>query len=388
MAIPYNLLPIEAHMAMITAEQANVAVLTDAARMWTEVRSWIEEARVELHTRAGELSPQWKDDAGRAHEEKVQRSLAELTMWADRIDAAQPVETLTTLAGAIPEALGTVTGLYESYMLAMSNPLTMGMAPAFQQAAGARMSALGAQFDMSMLKVVAASGLQSPGDVLPAPKGGLPVVEGSPSEFLKAANAGMDVLSELQNLASSMTDGATAPDVSGATGPSLAGATPVTGPVPNAHLGAGLPSVSGPPVPSGGLGWAGAAGGAGMMPLAKPVAGKRAPSLAAEVKPGTAAAAGTKPVTGAMPPPMIPPSAGQGAAGTLRPGSAEQSGGRTESKRKPAGTDGVPESLRGRSGGDAAFHRTSGQRTRDTDSGPSRLLEDELWQVNPPTRRR
>ncbi|MFD1326075.1 WXG100 family type VII secretion target, partial [Micromonospora sonneratiae] len=307
MAIPYNMLPIEAQLAMITAEQANVPVLIDAARMWTEVREWIETARTELHTRVGELAPTWTDDAGRAHEEKAQQTLAELKMWGERLDAAQVPEALTTLASAIPEALQTVTGLYQSYVAALSNPLTAWAAPGFQQAAGARMTALGSQFDMSMLKVVSGAGIQSPTDLLPESQGEALSAEGnSPADFIEAATAGVNVLSELQNLASSISSGAgisDLTDLNGSDGPSLAGLIPgpsTLDPVSGVSFG-GLPPVGGPPV-AGGSGWAAAAGGTGMLPLAKPVAGRLAPTLAAEVKPGVATPDAAKPAGGGVPP--------------------------------------------------------------------------------------
>lgn len=365
MTVPYNLLPIEMQMAMITAEQANVAVLTDAARMWTECRAWIENARAELHTRVGELSPSWQDDGGRAHEEKAQRSLAELQFWGDRIDAAQPAETLTTLASAIPEALQTVTGLYQQYLAALSNPFTAWTAPAFQQMAGARLTALGAQFDMSMLKVVAASGIQSPEHMIPTVG---PAAEGnSPADFIKAAEAGMNALSEVQGLAESLGvsggSGADLPPVpelpgqDGSSGLSLAGLTPAPATIGAVPSLGGAPSGSGaPPMPMGTMGTLGAlgvAGGLGGLPAAaKPVAGKRVPSLAPEITPGAATASTAKPASGGMPPMMPANGGGQGTAGTLRPGSAEQSTGRSGAGRRPSsgGSDGVPAKLRGRAG--------------------------------------
>lgn len=412
MAVPYNVLPIEMQLAMITAEQANVAVLTDAAKMWTECRAWIENARAELHTRVGELSPSWQDDAGRAHEEKAQRSLAELQFWGDRIDAAQPAETLTTLASAIPEALQTVTGLYQQYVAALSNPFTAWMAPAFQQAAGVRMTALGAQFDMSMLKVVAASGIQSPEHMIPTVG---PAAEGnSPADFVKAAEAGMNALSEVQGLAESVGvgGGGTGADLpslpslpelpgqAGSSGLSLAGLAP--SPVPAGAVPAlgGLPGGSGaPPVPMGTLGGFGVAGGLGGLPAAaKPVAGKRAPSLASEIQPGAATTASAKSTASAMPP-MMPPhggsggqggggqrGGGQGTAGTLRPGSPEQPTGRSGSGRRPSsgGSDGVPAKLRGRAANgnpDAGFTLPRGPRSGEAESDSVQLLDEDLWRA-------
>ncbi|MBB5852040.1 hypothetical protein ACFQ05_02050 [Amycolatopsis umgeniensis] len=363
MAVPYNLLPIEMHLAMISAEQANVAVLTDAARMWTESRAWIENASTELHTRVGELSPTWQDDAGRAHEEKAQRSLAELRFWGERIDLAQPAETLTTLAGGIQETMQEVAVLHGQYMAAISNPFTAWAAPLIQQASGARMTALGAQFDMSMLKVVSASGIQQPDHLMPEmPQAS---AEGnSPADFIKAAEAGMNALSEVQGLAESVGvgggSGSSLPDVSipdipgydGSSGVSLAGLAPLpaaAGAVPS--LG-GLPGGSGaPPVPTGLLGGIGAAGGmAGLPVAAKPVGTKKAPSLASEIQPGAATPSGAKAATSPMSPMSPPHAGGQNTASTLRPSSSDQPTGRNGAARRASSgkSDGVPEKLRGR----------------------------------------
>ncbi|XVV02632.1 hypothetical protein ACQPW3_35560 [Actinosynnema sp. CA-248983] len=357
MAVPYNALPIEAHVAMITAEQANVPVLTDAARMWTEVRTWIESARVELHTRAQDLAPHWTDEAGREMEEKFQRSDAELKMWGERIDASKVSETLTTLAAAIPETLQTVSALYEGYLAAISNPFTAGLAVAFQQAAGTRMTALGGQFDMSMLTVCAASGIKSPGDVLPE----LPQVS---KEDLEAATAALGAATSLQGLASSAMGAAgSVPDVSLPDIPgldtSLAGAT--TAPTPTVPTGVpptggGAPSLSGGPLL--GVPATSATG----VPLARP-AGKRPEPTTHGSKPGT--------MTGTpMMPPMMPPG---GRHSTLRPSTSDNRAARPRTVRRSAeATDGVPEGLRGRSGDTPppASPRYSGQ-----------PLDDEMWQL-------
>ncbi|MEJ2858179.1 MULTISPECIES: hypothetical protein [unclassified Saccharothrix] len=359
MAVPYNALPIEAHVAMITAEQANVPVLVDAARMWTEVRTWIESARVELHTRAQDLAPSWTDQAGREMEEKFQRADAELKMWGERIDASKVSETLTTLATAIPETMQTVTALYEGYLAAISNPFTAGLAVAFQQAAGTRMTALGGQFDMSMLTVCAASGIRSPGDVLPE----LPTVS---KDDLDAATAVLGAATSLQGLASSAAGAsASLPDVSLPDLPSgdlsLAGVTTAPPSLPTGGLpgtGGGAPALSGgpllsvPPTSSTGL------------PLARPAGRRPEPTSHG----ASAKAAGSTPAM----PPMMPPQAPQ-QNGTLRPSTSDSRTGRSRTTRRSTeATDGVPETLRGRSGDTPppAAPQYAGQ-----------PLDEELWRL-------
>ncbi|MEV7551832.1 hypothetical protein AB0N89_19590 [Amycolatopsis sp. NPDC089917] len=404
--IPYNMLPIEMHVEMVNAENGNISVLNDAARMWTQVREWIGAAQVELHTRVAELSPQWTDENGRAMEEKTQRTLAELKMWGERIDAAQPAAALTTLAAAIPAAAAAVAGFHESYLAVVGLPFGAGLAAAagFQQLSATAMNALAADFDLSIGQVVAASGVRNPAEVLPAQQ--VSAEGNSPADVIKAATAGMTTLQELQDLSSSLTSGGTGgsagldasalgqnvPGWSGGGGPSLAGLTstlpPVTTGLPAGLPGAGLPPVSGAPVASG-LGLLGAVGaGTGGLPMAKSAVAKRA--TAQNIAEGAPTAAGTntgttgKSATGGGTPPMMPPGGGQSAPpGTLQPGSANQPTGRAGLSRKTAeGTEGVPAELRGRSGGgDQAFglRQPKRPRTGESESTSVQLLDQEMW---------
>ncbi|RSM76680.1 hypothetical protein DL991_24775 [Amycolatopsis sp. WAC 01375] len=399
------MLPIEMHVEMIKAENGNISVLTDAARMWTEVRGWIDAAQVELHTRVAELSPQWTDENGRAMEEKTQRTLAELKMWGERIDAAQPAAALNTLATSIPATAAAVAGFYSSYLAAIGIPFGLGAAAAagFQQLSATAMNTLAAEFDMSIGQVVAASGVRNPAEVLPAQQ--VSAEGNSPTDVLKAATAGMTTLQELQDLSSSLTSGGSGgatgldssalgqniPGWSADGGPSLAGLTSTVPPVnpglPAGLPGAGLPPVSGAPVASG-LGLLGAAGtGAGGLPMSKAAVSKRAAQSIAEGAPtaaGTNTGATAKPATGGGTPPMMPPASGHASPpGTLQPGAANQPTGRAGSSRKTAeGTEGVPAELRGRSGsGDQAFGRRQPKRPRtgESESTSVQLLDKELW---------
>ncbi|WP_181774793.1 hypothetical protein [Amycolatopsis pittospori] len=397
MTAVYNPFPMEMLMGMIRAEHAKVPVLHEAAQMWTEARSWIEDAQVKLNSRVSELTPEWTDDNGRQLQEKMQRSVAELKFWGDRIDMAKPAETLTTLASGITEAYLEMQGLEVAYNLARLNPLGAFEMLAIQQAAGSRMTLLGGQFDVSMLQVVEASGIKSPDHMVPTVG---PAAEGNtPADFIKAAQAGMDTLSEFQGLGESLGvggSGGTAPDVSlpdipgyeGSSGVSLAGLAPLptaAGSVPS--LG-GLPGGSGaPPVPSGLLGGLGAAGGmAGLPVAAKPVGAKRAPSLASEVQPGATTSSGAKAASSPMSPMSPPHAGGQNTAGTLRPGSSDQPTGRNGSTRRASsgGSDGVPAKLRGRAANgnpDAGFTLPRDRRSGETESGSVQMLDEDLWRT-------
>jgi hypothetical protein len=350
MAIPYNMLPMEMLVAMSSAEVANAPGYLDAARMWTEVRTWIDSARTELRTRSESLLPHWKDEAARDWAARVQADDADLAGWAARIDASQVSATLTTLSGAITRTHAEVLALHGQYMAALSNPLTAWAAVGFQQAAGAVMSALGAQFDMAIAKTASAAGVKPPDiptvDVKPSAEGN------TPEDAVKALTATADAMSELETLASGLGFGQGGGSGDHAGGlPALAGVDtatlPATAGLTGAAPGAGTaPTLSGMSLPYGTLGTS------GLPVTAKPLAAKRAPVAAADVAPvsgNPAAAAAAR--SGAVPP-MMPPMAGQAASAgaAVRPVSSTVPSGRSRTTRKRAdGTGAVPADLRGRS---------------------------------------
>ncbi len=350
MAIPYNLLPMEMLVAMSSAEVANAPGYLDAARMWTEVRTWIDSARTELRTRSESLLPHWKDEAARDWATKVQADDADLAGWASRIDASQVSATLTTLSGAITRTNMEVMALNGQYLAALSNPLTAWAAVGFQQAAGAVMTALGAEFDMAIVKTASAAGVKPPNiptvEIKPSAKGN------TPEDAIKALTATSGAMSELETLATTMGFGQGGGSTAGSAGdlPSLAGVTPTmpgTANLTAAAPGAGTaPTLSGMSLPYGTL------GATGLPATAKPLAAKRAPVAAADVSPAAQnPAAATQARSGAVPPPMMPPMAGQ-AAGTVRPAGSNAPTGQSRTTRKRTdATNAVPADLRGRSSG-------------------------------------
>jgi hypothetical protein len=352
MAIPYNLLPMEMLVAMSSAEVANAPGYLDAARMWTDVRSWIDSARTELRTRSESLLPHWQDEAARDWAMRVQADDADLAGWAARIDASQVSATLTTLSGAITRTHAEVLALHGQYMAALSNPLTAWAAVGFQQAAGAVMSALGAQFDVAIAKTASAAGVKPPDiptvEVKPSAEGN------TPEDAVKALTATADAMSELETLASGLGlgqggGGFSSGDYSGGL-PGLAGVDTAT--VPGAaNLTAAAPGAGTAPTLSGmGLPY-GTLGSSGLPATAKPLAAKRAPVAAADVAPvsGSQAAAASARAGGV--PPMMPPMGGQAAAAAVRPVSSTAPSGRSRTTRRRADATGaVPADLRGRSG--------------------------------------
>lgn len=346
MAIPYNMLPMEMLVAMSSAEVANAPGYLDAARMWTDVRTWIDSARTELRTRSESLLPHWQDQAAQDWAAKVAADDADLAGWAARIDAAQVSATLTTLSGAITRTHQEVLALHGQYLAAMSNPLTQWAALGFQQAAGAVMSALGAQFDVAIAKTASAAGVKPP-DV---PKVDIkPSADGNTTEdAVKALTATSDALSELETLAGTLGFGQ---GVGGGGGlPSLAGLDTATLPSsPGLTSAAGAPGAGTAPTLSGmGLPY-GTLGTTGLPMSAKPLAAKRAPVAAADVAPTAATPATATPAKAGAVPPMMPPMTGQPAGAAVRPASTTTPTGRSRTTRKQTdATHAVPADLRGR----------------------------------------
>ncbi|MFD2414717.1 hypothetical protein [Amycolatopsis pigmentata] len=384
--IPYNLLPIEAHVWMIQAEQARIPVLLSAAQMFHEAHAWTQEAATQLQTQAGNLSPDWKDMAADSFQAKTGRSIADLKMWGDRIAGSRVTSQLTTLAGTLPEALATVLGLYGEYQALTSNIFTAGAAFPVWQASATRMNKLAAQYETTMLAVCGAAGVTNPGDLIPN-------FTISSADAVKSANAAVDFLTEVQSLAQSVGGGSgglgSSANLSGLNlpspvgfnpqdwaawqGPSLAGldanslTAGASGGVP------GLPSAGSAPgasLPSGAVGLVG--GGLGGIPGLGGASARRTTSSEPEIRPG---AASSKTSGGGAVPPMMPGSAGTGGAGTLRPGAAEDSNGRSEGGRRHAtAIDGVTAGLRGRAGATDGFALPRGRRG-ESDTGTVELIE-------------
>ncbi|GAB1509187.1 hypothetical protein [Actinophytocola sp. KF-1] len=354
MAIPYNMLPMEMLVAMSSAEVANAPGYLDAARMWTDVRTWIDSARTELRNRSESLLPHWQDQAARDWAAQVEADDADLAGWAARIDASQVPATLTTLAGTITRTHQEVLALHGQYLAAMSNPLTQWAALGFQQAAGAVMTALGAEFDVAIAKTASAAGVKAPD--IPAVEI-KPAADGNTAEdAVKALTATSGAMSELETLATTLGFGQSGGGGGGHSGglPSLAGLDTTLSAMPNLTSGAtpgagAAPTLSGMSLPYGTL------GATGLPATAKPLAAKRAPVAAADIAPGVsnpAAAAAAR--AGAVPPmmpPMMPPM-GAGAAGAaVRPATSTTPTGRSRTTRgKTDGSDAVPADLRGRAG--------------------------------------
>jgi hypothetical protein len=353
MPVPYNMLPMEMLVAMSSAEVVNAQGYLDAARMWTDVRTWIDGARTELRNRSESLLPHWKDAAAAAWAADVAIDDADLAGWAARIDSSQVSATLTTLSSAITRTHQEVLALHGQYLAAMSSPLTQWMAPPIQQAAGAVMTALGAQFEGAIMTTATAAGIKAPD---------IPTVDFKPSadgnsadDAIKAITATSDALSEVETLATSLGIGQTGGgggDLANYAGgmPSLAGLDTTLPTGANLTSGAApgvgtAPTLSGMSLPYGTL------GGTGFPATAKPLAAKRAPVAAADIAPGVANPAAAGAAKAGSVPPMMPPMAGQGAGAAVRPSTSTAPTGRSRvAKKRTDASNAVPADLRGRAG--------------------------------------
>ncbi|MFE0025226.1 hypothetical protein [Amycolatopsis sp. NPDC059021] len=375
--IPYNVLPPEAHIAMISAEQAHIPTLRSAAAMWQEVHSWSQTAAADLRRNAGDLTlADWRDKAADSFEAKVGRSIADLTMWSDRIAASQVTTRLNALADTLPATQLAVQGFFDEYLATRMNPLTWGLAIQAWQNSAMAMNTLGGHYDGVMLSVCQAAGATNPADLIPN-------FNVSSADAVKTADAAVNLLTEVQSLAQAAGIGGSSsgggtlpklPDIPGLSdgtqavgwnpqdwaswqGPSLAGLGP--GSLTPGDLAAGsaggLPGLSpagsapGPSgLPFGALGAANS--GLGAIPAVRAGTGKRS---GADSGVASGAAAGSaRGSAGGMVPPMTPHNPASGSAGTLRPGTAENADGQSAGgRRKATGNDGVTAALRGRAGG-------------------------------------
>ncbi|MGW7531323.1 hypothetical protein [Amycolatopsis sp. NPDC054798] len=372
--IPYNLLLPDFHKAMIDAEQAHIPTLRSAATMWSEVHAWSQTAAEELRRNAGTVTlAGWQDKAADSFEAKVGRSIADLTTWSDRIAASQVSTHLNALADTLPVTQGLVEGFYAEYVTTRMNPLAWELALQAWQSSATAMNELGAQYDGAMLAVCGAAGVTNPADLIPN-------FTISSADAVKTADAAVNLLTEVQSLAQAAGigggSGGTSPDLSklagGLTGAanahglslnpqdwqsgqglSLAGLGP--GSLSPGDLGGaigGMPGLSpagSAPVaaglPFGALGAAGA--GLGAMPALRSTAAKRS-----SVEPEGASSGSARGGAGGMVPPMTPHGMGAGTAGTLRPGTAENTDGQSANgRRRSTANDGVAVALRGRASG-------------------------------------
>ncbi|MFE3170382.1 hypothetical protein ACFXPA_14040 [Amycolatopsis sp. NPDC059090] len=374
--IPYNVLLPDFHKAMIDAEQAHIPTLRSAATMWSEVHAWSQTAAAELRRNAGTVTlAGWQDKAADSFEAKVGRSIADLTTWGDRIGASQVSTHLNALADTLPVTQGLVEGFYAEYAATRMNPLTWELALQAWQSSATVMNELGAQYDGAMLAVCGAAGVTNPADLIPN-------FNISSADAVKTADAAVNFLTEVQSLAQAAGIGSgsgSSPDLSKLTG-SLPGALGGTGhglsldpkdwtsgqglalaglgpgSLSPGDLGGAIGGIGGMPSPAGSapvasglpFGALGAAGaGLGAMPAMRSTAAKRS-----SVEPEGTATGSARGGAGGMMPPMTPHGMSAGAAGTLRPGSAENTDGHSANgRRRSTANDGVTVALRGRSNG-------------------------------------
>ncbi|MER7274625.1 hypothetical protein ABT369_09230 [Dactylosporangium sp. NPDC000244] len=354
----------EVIVAAMNAELPRAEWAEAAAKAFTDASGWIWPTVQQLHDRQGKLSPGWTDAAGQEHTAKVGQTLASATGWGERLDAAQVPLALTDVANAIRATHAAVVGeIYPRYLAAIGNPLTWLVAAECVGEAVAAVTALGATQTRAMFQLAASVG-QLPADLVSglgnaaAVQGVTTTAEGnSPEDIIDALDAGVGLADASVGVVQQGLDFAGGLSLAGAHDTTLptAAALPSLGTSATTGGAPGWPGLAG----LGGLGgWGGASGPGGPRTVANPVAGRWAPTLAAEARPGVVAPGAGSASAAGMLPPVTPAMAGQQAAGgTLRPGSRPgvNPGGRPANGRRPAiAADGVPAKLRGRSRRDPA----------------------------------
>jgi hypothetical protein len=417
--------------------------LLQSQRGWEAMQVGLRDTEELLRRGAGEVGPEWQDEAGDLYAQRLQRSSATVQAWQQTLASANIGPTLTTLAQGIDTTFDGVSQIKTQFDALVAQLSAVPAGPAAAAAVEAIIAQLrvlveqAAQLLQQLDQMFADSAQRVSGASNGTPWDGPQA--GAAQAATTAAGAGA---AGAAGGAAGAAAGATTGAAGGATG---AGATAGAGGGPTAAGGGaagaaggapGLAGVTAPPVslPPGGLptippvstppmptlppvvppvgplgsGTGGAYRpgrfGAGVPPLTgtaggaipragkavigvAPLAAAQAPAPPVTTGPGTA---GTTTGTGMgrmMPPMMMPPvGGGAGAGNSPKPGTPDNrdAGHRNRPLRA---VPGVPPRLRGRSeklAGTPAFLGGAGRPTTRRDSDPDstpQLLDEELWQV-------
>lgn len=416
---------IEKQLAYIRAENAgHPARLMRASAMWKGLHAQLSTVAQNLHSGSATLSPQWRDSVGILMGDRVDRTVASLNEWIDKI-ATQPATALEDLARAIQTTLGQVEAIYARYLQELRTLATYSMATEadvaalkarYAQEAGQVMDKLAEQFATTAQAVAGSLGGEYDG----------PLSSGGPSGGATssgAAQAGAPAGAPAGGAAGGAPAGAGASPAGAApagampagaaqggavpsgAGPSLAGLGSPT--IPPSIPPSSIPPLS-PSLPSAG------GGSIGLPPLATPTAGlggirgpvsaggAAVPSIPRVANPGATTIPAAVPNAPVVPtglagsssgspsgagrfggvPPMVPPmGAGVGSnSGQPKPGNGK---GTEATKGKPQrGTPGVPAKLRGSAPERAGSAVPRSSRRRDDEPTTIELLDEEVWQVD------
>jgi len=409
----------------LRAEQQHLRSLSAAGEMWHRAAALIDGMVTNLNNRkTSMLGTAWFDEGGRTFGEEVNKSLNSMIACRDIINRSGVVGQINDLSLQFPNIYNSVNRVCEEFKAADEAGRIKSLPDVFvfSRKASPFTDQLDRHYDLvaaAMRKFEA----EAPDWVGPraalADRGNAP--DNTPSSNPTSSSAGTPTNGAAGDPASAESPESQSPDnanpgepqqVSDALGAAtsalqaaqeLLGGTQVPDAVPVSDLGglgldpaaygsprlAGLdaaafggsaggaasaPSVGGPGAGSTNITGPGGAVGAGMAPLS---AGGLARGLAAP-----AAGAGSTP-------PMYPPNAGaagarQAAAG-IKPGNSNRSA--AESGPRPRrGTSAGPVTpgvaLTGRAG--AAAPKPAAQRSWDNDNDSLQVLDEHLWQVNPP----
>ncbi|MFI9815352.1 hypothetical protein [Saccharothrix variisporea] len=405
-------------LRMITVEHEHHApALAAAAQMWTEARDWIEHQHEALTSYVGQLRGTWQDSAGALLEERVKLSASTLWSWSGpprtvltmvtplrpgSISTSGVADRLKELVTAIGRTYTSVKTIHDGWST-LPLHFQVILEPQARRNAGQAMDALAALYGTTQRAIETAVGpvWDGPRDVLPSrgtqdpgsPTGGPspsspsspepatvpnptePTTPSTPAEP-KPSTSDTASLADVAKAVSALSDAAQQLMGTGTSVPEPTTFDPSTliGDPITADPGLALAGLE--PASLGEAG-GGTGGSAPQATTAPPTSG--VPIAAAP--PATAQAARVaKAVSGAPTmPPVYPPQSATTRSGGVRPGAAEHptDNGRTRARKRDT-TPGV--ALRGRTGrghtGTAPVSRPRG------DTGPQRLLDEELWQVH------
>lgn len=425
------------------AQLAHKGHLASSQQGWRAMQTGLQQAGDLLLRSAGEVAPEWADEAGEAYTMRMRRSAAAVRDWHAALASADIPGALSTLASAIDTRVAEVSRIKQEFDQQVAALAAVPNGPGALAAVEkiiARLRALVAQARQELLALDQAftdaaqrvsgapggtawdgpAGDGGPATMAAAPGGAAPggAAAGGAAAGGAAGGAGGAGGAAAGGAAGGAAGAGAVPGPAGG-GPGLAGVgAPAPPTLPPGGLSPTIPPVAPPPGPS-------------VPPLLPPVApvgaagGALARRYGGAVPPvaGTTIPRASRPVTGAAPlaaaPPPAPPAPSGSAGGTtgtstntvpgrivppmMMSGLAAAAGAGTGTGPKPGTPDraggghrnrplravpGVPPRLRGRAGtlaGTPAFlaggQRPTNRREENPARDPGQLLDEELWQV-------
>lgn len=112
------------------AQVAHRDQLVNSQRGWETVQTGLQGTAELLDAKAGEIAPQWQDEAGDLYGQRLRRSAASVQTWAQTLAQAQIGPALTTLAGQIDTTVDGVRQIKVTFDALVTQLAALSGAPA------------------------------------------------------------------------------------------------------------------------------------------------------------------------------------------------------------------------------------------------------------------